>query len=49
MVFVARLNDQGIEILSANEMEQSVISSPVPMNGKILIRGEKDLFCFSDR
>ena len=46
VVFVASLTDDGIEILSENDMEQSVIGSPVPMDGKLLIRGEKQLRCY---
>ena len=46
VVFVAEIKQQGMEVLSENRMQQSVISSPVPTNNSILIRGEKELQCF---
>ena len=45
-VFVAKINDDGIQLLAENEMNEQVIASPVPVKGCILVRGEKHLFCF---
>ena len=47
IVFVAAVNNDGMKLLSENDMDQPVIGSPVPMAGKILIRGEKEIRCYS--
>ena len=44
-VFVASITNGKLELLSENDMEESVIGSPVPIGNRILIRGEKHLFC----
>ncbi len=51
MVFVARVSDKGLELVSENDLGESVIASPVPTADGLLIRGERHLFCFatSDR
>lgn len=46
-VFVASVANDKFELLSENNMEESVIGSPVPANNRILIRGEKHLFCIA--
>jgi hypothetical protein len=33
------------EVLAENPMEEQVIASPVPVENRLLIRGEKHLFC----
>ena len=43
-VFVARV-EGGFELLAENRMGERVIASPVPMSNRILIRGERHLFC----
>jgi len=50
VVYVARITNDTFEVLSENDMGESVIGSPIPA-GKdcILIRGEKHLFCVSSR
>jgi outer membrane protein assembly factor BamB len=45
VVFVASVADGQFKLLAENDMEESVIGSPVPMGNRILIRGEKHLFC----
>ena len=45
VVFVASVADGQFKLLAENNMEESVIGSPVPMGSRILIRGEKHLFC----
>ena len=47
VVFVASLANDKFELLSENNMGESIIGSPVPNSGKILLRGEKHLFCFA--
>ena len=44
-VFVASIAHDKFELLSQNDMAESVIGSPVPAWNRILIRGEKHLFC----
>ncbi len=43
-VFVASVANDKFEVLSENNMDESVIGSPVPAANGILIRGEKHLF-----
>ncbi|MDA1276346.1 MAG: PQQ-binding-like beta-propeller repeat protein [Verrucomicrobia bacterium] len=43
-VFVAKV-DNGFEVLAENQMGERVIASPVPIANRLLIRGEKHLFC----
>jgi outer membrane protein assembly factor BamB len=45
MVFVASIENDQFKLLSENKMDESVIASPVPAGNRILIRGEKHLFC----
>jgi outer membrane protein assembly factor BamB len=45
VVFVARIGSRGLELLAENDMAESVISSPVPLENHLLIRGERHLFC----
>jgi outer membrane protein assembly factor BamB len=46
VVFVAGIQDK-FELLSENKMEEQVIASPVPVAGRLLIRGERHLFCIA--
>ncbi|MBS0206286.1 MAG: PQQ-binding-like beta-propeller repeat protein [Planctomycetes bacterium] len=48
MVFVASIANGKFEVLSENDMGESVIGSPVPAANCILFRGEQHLFCVSD-
>lgn len=43
-VFVASVAHDKFELLSENNMDESVISSPVPFSNCLLIRGEKHLY-----
>lgn len=47
VVFVASLANDKFELLSENNMAESVIGSPIPAANRLLIRGEKHLFCVS--
>ncbi len=47
IVFVARANGK-FEVLAENNMGERVIASPVPVAGRLLLRGEKHLFCIAD-
>jgi outer membrane protein assembly factor BamB len=46
VVFVAQVEGP-FEILAQNAMGERVIASPVPIDSRLLIRGEKHLFCIS--
>lgn len=46
-VFVASIADDKFEVLAENSMGESVIGSPVPVGGRLLIRGESHLFCIA--
>lgn len=44
-VFVASIANDKFEVLSENDMGESVIGSPIPAGNRILIRGDAHLFC----
>jgi outer membrane protein assembly factor BamB len=44
VVFVAELRGK-FKVLSENAMNEQIIASPVPVAGRLLLRGEKHLFC----
>jgi outer membrane protein assembly factor BamB len=44
VVFVAQVEGE-FKVLAENRMEERIIASPVPVSGRLLIRGEKHLFC----
>jgi len=46
-LFVASVAGDKFELLSENDMGESVIGSPVPVGNRILVRGEKHLFCIA--
>lgn len=43
-VFVVRVNG-AFQVLSENAMGERLVASPVPVAGRLLLRGEKHLFC----
>jgi len=45
-VFVARVKD-GFELLSENPMGERLVASPVPVAGRLLLRGDEHLFCIA--
>jgi len=47
-IFVARIAG-GFELLSENDMGEKIIASPVPIDGKLLLRGESHLFCVGEK
>jgi len=44
VVFVARI-DGKFELLAENKLEERLIASPVPVANRLLLRGERHLFC----
>jgi hypothetical protein len=47
VVFVARI-DEKFELISENPMHEQIIGSPVAVNGRLLLRGEKHVFCIEN-
>ena len=46
VVVVARLGED-FKVLSENDMGERMIASPVPMAGRLLLRGDKALYCIA--
>jgi outer membrane protein assembly factor BamB len=44
VVFVGRVSDEGFEQLAENSMGESIIATPVPIRGGLLLRGSEHLF-----
>lgn len=44
VVFAARVGET-FELLGENAMGEQILASPVPFDGRLLLRGEKHLFC----
>lgn len=44
-VFVGQVDDRGYEPLAENAMGEQIIATPIPIRGKLLIRGAEHLFC----
>ncbi len=44
VIIVAALSES-LEVLSQNDMGERMIASPVPVDGRLLLRGERHLFC----
>jgi len=47
VLLVASIED-GFTLLSENNMQQRLIASPVPVGNRLLVRGEKHLFCIGE-
>lgn len=48
VLFVAQVEGK-FELLSENDLGERIIASPVPVAGRLLVRGEKTLFCFGTK
>lgn len=44
VILVAKISDTGLEVLAKNDLDESVIATPIPIRGKLLVRGERHLF-----
>lgn len=44
VVFAARVEDK-FELLGENPMGERIVASPVPVGGRLLLRGDRHLFC----
>ncbi len=47
VVFVANIAGDKFDLLSENDMGESVIGSPIPAANRLLMRGERHLFCIA--
>lgn len=47
--FVVDVREGKFELLSESELNESVIGSVVPLGKRVLLRGEKHLFCFGEK
>lgn len=47
-VFVARIAGDKFEVVAENDMRESVIGSPIPVGNRLLLRGERHLFCVGE-
>jgi len=48
VVFVVRI-EEGFEVLAENDLADRLIASPVPLAGRLLLRGERFLYCIGAR
>ncbi len=46
VVFVANVAGDEFRVLSLHDLQEPVIGSPIPLDGRIYLRGERHLFCF---
>jgi outer membrane protein assembly factor BamB len=44
MVFVASVDNNGLQLMGENDMGERIIATPVPVRNSVLIRGEEHLF-----
>ena len=49
VVFAGKIENARFELLSENDLAEKVIASPVAVEGQLLIRGEKNLFCVAEK
>jgi outer membrane protein assembly factor BamB len=49
VVFVANIAADQYMLESENDMQESIIGSPIPLGNSLLLRGEKTLFCVGNR
>lgn len=43
-----RVSESGMEVISMNDMGERLAAAPVPVNGKLLVRGVDHLFCIGE-
>jgi outer membrane protein assembly factor BamB len=48
VVFVGRMQDGQFKLEAENDMQESIIGSPVPFGSGLLLRGKEHLFCVGD-
>lgn len=48
VILTAKIGKEGLEDVISNELGEGVIASPAVMDGKLLLRGDRSLFCFGN-
>ncbi|MFC7339510.1 PQQ-binding-like beta-propeller repeat protein [Haloferula chungangensis] len=48
VVLTAKIGKEGLEEIKSNELGEGVIASPVVVDGQLLLRGDRSLFCFAN-
>lgn len=46
---VVEVSESGMKVLSQNDMGERLAAAPVPINGKLLVRGVESLYCFGKK
>ena len=44
-----KVGESGMKVLSQNDMGERLAAAPVPINGKLLVRGVEHLFCIGKK
>ncbi|MDA1044801.1 MAG: PQQ-binding-like beta-propeller repeat protein [Verrucomicrobia bacterium] len=47
-VYVLNISKTGFALMHVNEMGEGMVASPVPINGKLLLRGYEHLYCIGE-
>jgi outer membrane protein assembly factor BamB len=48
VILTAKIGKDGLEDVKSNELGEGVIASPAVVDGKLLLRGDRSLFCFGN-
>jgi hypothetical protein len=48
-VISGKVTDKGLEDMKEFALEEGVIASPVCIDGRLLLRSDKHLFCFGEK
>lgn len=49
MVYVAKITESNFEMVAENNLGEPIIGSPIPSGDRLLLRGEKHLFCIGNK
>jgi len=44
VIMVGKVTERGLQIVAENDMSEATIATPIPIRGKLLVRGEQHLF-----
>ncbi len=47
-IFSGTVTSKGLEDIKESSVEETVIATPVALNGRLLVRGDQHLFCFGE-
>ncbi len=47
ILMTAQLSDEGLQNITENDLGEPLIATPIPIQGQLLVRGEKHLFLFT--